>query len=86
MVSVQVWRVENFDLKPMDKSRYGEFFGGDCYVIQYTYEVHGRENVIIYYWLVSEQGLEWKRMVELLVWASVVLPRKSYHCTASGRN
>ena len=47
--------MDNFDLKPLDKSRYGEFFGGDCYVIQYTYEVHGRENVIIYYWLVSGQ-------------------------------
>ncbi|XP_076459469.1 advillin-like isoform X2 [Babylonia areolata] len=48
---VEVWRVEDFDLKLMDQSRYGEFFGGDCYVIQYTYQVQGRENYIIYYWL-----------------------------------
>lgn len=50
---MQVWRVEDFDLKPVDKSVVGEFYSGDCYVIQYTYEVHGRPHHLIYYWLVS---------------------------------
>ncbi|XP_076448458.1 advillin-like isoform X2 [Babylonia areolata] len=67
---VEVWRVDNFDLKPLDKSRFGEFFGGDCYVIQYSYEVQGRENIIIYYWLgakstADERGTAALKAVEM---------------------
>ncbi|XP_070188427.1 advillin-like isoform X2 [Littorina saxatilis] len=57
---VEVWCVDSFDIKPLDKSRYGEFFGGDCYVILYTYEVHGREQFIIYYWLGSKSTADEK--------------------------
>lgn len=67
---VEVWRVEDFDLKPVDKSRFGEFYGGDCYVILYTYEVHGRQNYIIYYWLgakstADEKGTAALKAVEM---------------------
>ncbi|KAL8591188.1 hypothetical protein ACOMHN_057928 [Nucella lapillus] len=67
---VQVWRVDNFELKPLDKTHYGEFFGGDCYVIMYTYEVNGRQNVIIYYWLgakstTDEKGTAALKAVEM---------------------
>ena len=64
-----IWRVEKqgntFDLVPLDKKyhnlnlgsdnkkSFGQLFGGDCYVIHYTYMVNGRENHIIYFWLVS---------------------------------
>lgn len=68
--TVEVWRVEDFDLKPLDKSRYGEFFGGDCYVILYTYKLHGNNNFIIYYWLgakatVDEKGTAALKTVEM---------------------
>ncbi|CAB3986258.1 scinderin isoform 2 [Paramuricea clavata] len=51
--SVQIWRVEDYELVDWPKSRYGIFFQGDSYVILYTY---GKQNdkYIIYYWL----GLE----------------------------
>ncbi|PVD37426.1 hypothetical protein C0Q70_00016 [Pomacea canaliculata] len=67
---VEVWRVEDFDLKPVDKSVVGEFYSGDCYVIQYTYEVHGRPHHLIYYWLGSkatsdEKGTAALKAVEL---------------------
>ncbi|GFR78130.1 villin-1, partial [Elysia marginata] len=52
---VEIWRVENFKLVPLEKIHYGEFYGGDCYVIMYTYSIHGRDQYIIYYWL-DEQG------------------------------
>lgn len=50
--SVQIWRVEDYELVDWPKSRYGIFFQGDSYVILYTY---GKQNdrFIIYYWLVS---------------------------------
>ncbi|XP_059161494.1 advillin-like isoform X2 [Physella acuta] len=58
---VEVWRIENFQMVPLETVHYGEFYGGDCYVILYTYNVQGREAYIIYYWLglkstADEQG------------------------------
>lgn len=37
----------------LERGKYGQFFGGDSYVILYTYEVNGVENFIIYFWQVS---------------------------------
>ena len=48
---VKVWRIEDFEMVPCDESLYGQFFGGDSYVILYTYEVNGKENYLIYFWL-----------------------------------
>uniref|UniRef100_A0A2C9KVB8 HP domain-containing protein n=1 Tax=Biomphalaria glabrata TaxID=6526 RepID=A0A2C9KVB8_BIOGL len=58
---VEVWRIEDFQMVPLENIHYGEFYGGDCYVILYTYNVQGREAYIIYYWLglkstTDEQG------------------------------
>ncbi|XP_076311001.1 gelsolin, cytoplasmic-like isoform X1 [Tachypleus tridentatus] len=50
---IEIWRIENFELAPIDSSIYGFFFGGDSYVLKYTYEKEGREMYIIYFW----QGL-----------------------------
>ncbi|GFG33063.1 hypothetical protein Cfor_12089 [Coptotermes formosanus] len=48
--AVEVFRVENFELAPVDPATYGMFFGGDSYIVKYTYEKNGRENYIIYFW------------------------------------
>lgn len=42
---LQVWRVENMDLKPVPPELYGDFFIGDAYILLYTtkapsYNVH----------------------------------------------
>ncbi|PAA82592.1 hypothetical protein BOX15_Mlig008406g3, partial [Macrostomum lignano] len=47
---VEVWRVQSKELVPLDKSQHGQFYGGDSYVILYTYKVNGREQYIVYYW------------------------------------
>uniref|UniRef100_A0A3Q3W7Z0 Macrophage-capping protein n=1 Tax=Mola mola TaxID=94237 RepID=A0A3Q3W7Z0_MOLML len=47
---VQIWRVENGDKLPVDPSSYGHFYGGDCYLILYSYKLGGREQHIIYTW------------------------------------
>uniref|UniRef100_A0A671XSP4 Scinderin like b n=1 Tax=Sparus aurata TaxID=8175 RepID=A0A671XSP4_SPAAU len=51
---VQIWRVENGAKAPVDPSLYGHFYGGDCYLILYSYRLGGREQHIIYTW----QGLK----------------------------
>uniref|UniRef100_A0A673B652 Gelsolin-like n=1 Tax=Sphaeramia orbicularis TaxID=375764 RepID=A0A673B652_9TELE len=40
---VQIWRVEGNDKAEVDQAKYGQFFGGDCYLIQYSYDSQGRE-------------------------------------------
>ncbi|XP_042353278.1 scinderin like b isoform X2 [Plectropomus leopardus] len=50
---VQIWRVEDGKV-PVDPASYGHFYGGDCYLILYSYRLGGREQHIIYTW----QGLK----------------------------
>ena len=45
--------MEDFELVAVPEKYYGMFFGGDSYVILYTYHFHGREAHIIYFWQVS---------------------------------
>lgn len=35
------------------QDKYGQFYGGDCYVMLYTYLVGGKESYLIYFWQVS---------------------------------
>ena len=46
----QVWRIEGGDKVPVDPSNYGQFFGGDCYLVLYTYRQGSKEKHIIYTW------------------------------------
>uniref|UniRef100_A0AAQ5XD64 Gelsolin-like domain-containing protein n=1 Tax=Amphiprion ocellaris TaxID=80972 RepID=A0AAQ5XD64_AMPOC len=52
---VQIWRVEGGNKVPVDESTHGQFFGGDCYLVLYSYTA-GRQRHIIYFWWV--QGLK----------------------------
>ncbi|KAK6491155.1 adseverin-like [Huso huso] len=42
----EIWRVESNGRTPVDPSTYGQFYGGDCYIILYTY----KNGQIIYTW------------------------------------
>ncbi|KAJ8418554.1 hypothetical protein AAFF_G00000530 [Aldrovandia affinis] len=50
---VQVWRIEKGDKVLVDPESYGQFYGGDCYLILYSYRQQKEEH-IIYIW----QGLK----------------------------
>ncbi|KAK7862831.1 hypothetical protein R5R35_000849 [Gryllus longicercus] len=47
---LEIFRVENFELVSIEPANHGFFFGGDSYVIKYTYEKNGRTGYIIYFW------------------------------------
>ncbi|KAM5157459.1 villin-1-like [Mantella aurantiaca] len=49
--NVQIWRVENLELKEIDPKTYGRFYGGDCYLVLYTYIKSGKPNYLLYMWL-----------------------------------
>lgn len=50
---IQVWRIQQFFLTPVDKLDYGTFYAGDSYVILYKYKEGGAEKSIVYFWQVN---------------------------------
>ncbi|XP_035245702.1 gelsolin-like isoform X1 [Anguilla anguilla] len=46
----QIWRIEGADKVPVDPSTYGQFYGGDSYIILYSYRHGGRQGHVIYMW------------------------------------
>ena len=47
---VDVWRIEHFDMVPVEEELHGQFFAGDSYVILYTYYVGRKECYVVYFW------------------------------------
>nr|XP_056709424.1 advillin [Euleptes europaea] len=47
---VEVWRIENLELAPVEHKWHGFFYGGDCYLVLYTYEVNRKPRYILYIW------------------------------------
>ncbi|OCT75442.1 hypothetical protein XELAEV_18030622mg [Xenopus laevis] len=48
---VEVWRIENLEMAEVEPRTYGQFYGGDCYLILYTYMKSGKPNYLLYMWL-----------------------------------
>ncbi|XP_059390520.1 advillin-like isoform X2 [Carassius carassius] len=47
---IQVWRIENLELKEVNPSTFGQFYGGDCYLVLYTYNRANKPQYILYMW------------------------------------
>uniref|UniRef100_A0A8C9LG16 Villin like n=1 Tax=Pavo cristatus TaxID=9049 RepID=A0A8C9LG16_PAVCR len=47
---VEVWRIEDLQMQPVDPKTYGQFYGGDCYLVLYTYHRSGRPHYVLYMW------------------------------------
>uniref|UniRef100_A0A8B9QDK6 Villin like n=1 Tax=Apteryx owenii TaxID=8824 RepID=A0A8B9QDK6_APTOW len=47
---VEVWRIEDLHMQPVDPKKYGQFYGGDCYLVLYTYLRSGRPHYVLYMW------------------------------------
>ena len=48
---LQIWVVHDLKLQAVDPAKYGQFYGGDSYVLLYTYLKNRKEEYIIYFWL-----------------------------------
>uniref|UniRef100_A0A8C1E6A2 Villin-1 n=1 Tax=Cyprinus carpio carpio TaxID=630221 RepID=A0A8C1E6A2_CYPCA len=44
----EVWRIEDNELAPVERKWLGHFYGGDCYLILYKYEVNSKLHYILY--------------------------------------
>lgn len=52
---LKIWRIENFEVVPWPKEKYGQFLDGDSFIVLYTYKVGEGENEHlghdIFFWL-----------------------------------
>lgn len=64
---LQVWRIENLDLKPVPKALHGSFYTGDAYLLLFTTSAPSYN---IHMWL----GKTWTRIVHLSVGQHVKNP------------
>uniref|UniRef100_A0A8C9WKY3 Villin-1 n=1 Tax=Scleropages formosus TaxID=113540 RepID=A0A8C9WKY3_SCLFO len=46
----EVWRIEDNEMAPVDRKWLGHFYGSDCYLILYKYEVSSKLHYILYIW------------------------------------
>ncbi|KAF6116938.1 villin 1 [Phyllostomus discolor] len=47
---VEVWRIENLELVPVEPKWLGHFYGGDCYLLLYTYLIGEKPHYLLYIW------------------------------------
>ncbi|XP_070708675.1 villin-1 isoform X1 [Pempheris klunzingeri] len=47
---VKVWRIENLEPVEVNPNTYGQFYGGDCYLVLYTYQRSNQRQYILYMW------------------------------------
>ncbi|NXQ76345.1 VILI protein, partial [Quiscalus mexicanus] len=47
---IEVWRIEDLEMQPVNPKTYGQFYGGDCYLVLYTYLRSGRPHYVLYMW------------------------------------
>ena len=48
----QMWRIENLELVPVNTKWLGHIFGGDCYLLLYTYFISEKPHYLLYIWQV----------------------------------
>ncbi|XP_061419369.1 advillin-like [Lethenteron reissneri] len=48
--TTEVWRIEDLEMVAVDKRRHGQFYGGDCYLVLYTYERNNKPSYMLYMW------------------------------------
>lgn len=64
--SVQVWRIENFEKVLVPSTKIGQFYGGDSYIVLYTYKLMEIEHSIIYFWQGRDSSVDEKGASALL--------------------
>ncbi|KAI4544442.1 hypothetical protein MG293_004708 [Ovis ammon polii] len=70
---VQMWRIENLELVPVDSKWLGHFFGGDCYLLLYTYLIGEKQHYLLYIWQGSQAGQD---EVTASAYQAVILDQK----------
>ncbi|KAF2100997.1 putative actin-binding protein Fragmin [Rhizodiscina lignyota] len=55
---LRIWRIEDFEVVPWPKNKYGQFYDGDSYIVLHSYKIGGKEEEKlahdIFFWLGSK--------------------------------
>ena len=62
----EIFIIKDFKAELVPETSKGEFFGGDSYIICYTYLVNGRERAMIYFWLGNDSTADERGSAALL--------------------
>ncbi|KAK5930067.1 hypothetical protein CesoFtcFv8_000255 [Champsocephalus esox] len=54
----QIWRVEGSEKVPVDPAMFGQFYGGDSYIILYQYSHDNRQGQILYTWQGADSSVD----------------------------
>lgn len=76
---LQVWRIENLDLKPVPKKLHGNFYTGDAYLLLFTTSAPSYN---IHMWLGKVSVLEKKREKDLLTDPRVFMLLLCHRCVS----
>jgi gelsolin len=51
-----IWRIEDFEVIPWPKAKFGQFYNGDSYIVLYSYQVGDQQPLghDVFYWLGSQ--------------------------------
>ncbi|WOH06479.1 hypothetical protein DCAR_0625907 [Daucus carota subsp. sativus] len=64
----EVWRINGSAKTPVPKEDIGKFYGGDCYIVLYTYHPHDKkEDYYLCYWIGKDSVEEDQKMAARLV-------------------
>jgi len=71
-IGTEIWRIEKFQVVPWPKTKYGQFFSGDAYIVLNTYKIPDNDafRYNVHFWLgktssQDEQGTAAYKTVEL---------------------
>eukprot|EP00003_Mantamonas_plastica_P001333 TRINITY_DN1095_c0_g5_i1.p1 TRINITY_DN1095_c0_g5~~TRINITY_DN1095_c0_g5_i1.p1 ORF type:complete len:833 (-),score=276.14 TRINITY_DN1095_c0_g5_i1:45-2471(-) len=63
---IDIWRIENFEKAQWPEDKMGQFYGGDSYIVLFTYELNGREAWYVYFWQGRDSSADEKGASALL--------------------
>lgn len=63
---LEIWVINDFKIVPVEEKLYGQFYGGDSYIVKYTYLQNKVEKYIIYFWLGDSSTQDEKGSAALL--------------------
>jgi hypothetical protein len=63
---VQLWVINNFNKVEVNPADYGEFYGGDSYILLYSYKKGRSDEYVIYFWLGNESTADERGAAALL--------------------
>lgn len=62
-----IWQIVNFEKVPLKEELYGQFYGGDSYIVLYKYtDKRGAEQAVIYFWQGKKSSIDEKGSSALL--------------------